>query len=299
MGFAGILAARLLGRFAPRRCRWPIGKSGLCSRPIGKLERAEGAGPGAVLPRKSRVGRGAALSGAERGAERLGLGMAPGLLGPRLGPLCSRLFARYFQAGAATKKAKAEGSEAGAASPLSPEQLERIRRNKEAALQRLADRNVPPGFGESWRRQLAKEFSKPYFMEVSVGPVPGSRPGSLSPVPADPPALPAADGLRGGGEEAAHRVPAPGAGLHLDADVRHQGCEWGCGGAGLRGGGADTAVGSWGLPRCGCCWLLAPMGPALLVSSHTQVRFWCFITGCGLSLRITVGLLTLFLVLPA
>uniref|UniRef100_A0A8B9T4S1 Uracil-DNA glycosylase n=1 Tax=Anas platyrhynchos TaxID=8839 RepID=A0A8B9T4S1_ANAPL len=69
-------------------------------------------------------------------------------------------------AGAATKKAKAEGSEAGAASPLSPEQLERIRRNKEAALQRLADRNVPPGFGESWRRQLAKEFSKPYFMEL-------------------------------------------------------------------------------------------------------------------------------------
>lgn len=298
MGFAGILAARLLGRFAPRRCRWPIGKSGLCPRPIGKLERAEGAGPGAVLPRKSRVGRGAALSGAERGAERLGLGMAPGLLGPRLGPLCSRLFARYFQAGAATKKAKAEGSEAGAASPLSPEQLERIRRNKEAALQRLADRNVPPGFGESWRRQLAKEFSKPYFMEVSVGPVPGSCPGSLPPVPADPPALPAADGLRGGGEEAAHRVPAPGAGLHLDTDVRHQGCEWGCGGVSLWGG-ADTAVGSWGLPWCGCCWLLAPMGPALLVSSHTQVRFWCFITGCGLSLRIAVGLLTLFLVLPA
>ncbi|NWH68657.1 UNG glycosylase, partial [Geococcyx californianus] len=67
----------------------------------------------------------------------------------------------------ATKKAKAAGDEAGKASPLSPEQLERIHRNKELALQRLAERNVPPGFGESWRRQLAGEFSKPYFMEVS------------------------------------------------------------------------------------------------------------------------------------
>lgn len=233
VGSAGILAARLLGRFAPRRCCWPIGRSGLCPQPIGKSESTPGAGRGAGFAAKKPRGARAPRGRPKRGGERLGLGMAPGLLGPRLGPLCSRLFARYFQAGAAAKKAKAEGSEAGAASPLSPEQLERIRRNKEAALQRLADRNVPPGFGESWRRQLAKEFSKPYFIEVSVGPVPGSYPGSLPPVPADLPALPAADGLRGGGEEAAHRVPAPGAGLHLDADVRHQGCEWGCGGASL------------------------------------------------------------------
>ncbi|KFQ90526.1 Uracil-DNA glycosylase, partial [Nipponia nippon] len=84
-------------------------------------------------------------------------------------PLCSRLFARRFQVSAAKKaKATATGDEAGKASPLSPEQLERIRKNKEAALQRLAERNVPPGFGESWRRQLAGEFSKPYFMEVSA-----------------------------------------------------------------------------------------------------------------------------------
>ncbi|KAF1599229.1 Uracil-DNA glycosylase, partial [Eudyptes chrysolophus] len=66
----------------------------------------------------------------------------------------------------AAKRAKAAGDEAGKASPLSPEQLERIRKNKEAALQRLAERNVPPGFGESWRRQLAGEFSKPYFVEL-------------------------------------------------------------------------------------------------------------------------------------
>ncbi|NXD12625.1 UNG glycosylase, partial [Nothocercus nigrocapillus] len=64
------------------------------------------------------------------------------------------------------KKAKAAEGEAGPASPLSAQQLERIRRNKEAALQRLAERNVPPGFGESWRRQLGGEFSKPYFMEL-------------------------------------------------------------------------------------------------------------------------------------
>ncbi|KAM6052423.1 uracil-DNA glycosylase isoform 3-T3 [Chlamydotis macqueenii] len=88
------------------------------------------------------------------------------LLGLRLGrraprPLCSPLFARPFQLSAA-KKAKAESG----ASPLSPEQLERIRRNKEAARQRLAERNVPPGFGESWRRQLEGEFSKPYFVEL-------------------------------------------------------------------------------------------------------------------------------------
>ncbi|NXK84517.1 UNG glycosylase, partial [Amazona guildingii] len=66
----------------------------------------------------------------------------------------------------AAKKAKAAGGESGEASLLSPQQLERIRKNKEAARQRLAERNVPPGFGESWRRQLAAEFSKPYFVEL-------------------------------------------------------------------------------------------------------------------------------------
>ncbi|NXU56560.1 UNG glycosylase, partial [Turnix velox] len=69
----------------------------------------------------------------------------------------------------AAKKAKAAGDEPGPASPpLSPELQERIRKNKEVARERLAQRNVPPGFGESWRRQLAGEFSKPYFLDVSV-----------------------------------------------------------------------------------------------------------------------------------
>lgn len=95
--------------------------------------------------------------------------LRPGLCRARLGLAapwshCSRFFLRPFQVSAA-KKVKAAGDESGPA--LSPEQQERIRRNKEAAKQRLAERSVPPGFGESWRRQLAGEFSKPYFTEVS------------------------------------------------------------------------------------------------------------------------------------
>lgn len=94
------------------------------------------------------------------------------LLGKRLGraslrPLCSGLFSRRLQDDAA-KRQKTSDREAGRASALSPEQLERMRRNKELALRRLNERNVPPGFGESWRRQLAAEFTKPYFVDVSV-----------------------------------------------------------------------------------------------------------------------------------
>ncbi|KAF1553073.1 Uracil-DNA glycosylase, partial [Eudyptula albosignata] len=88
----------------------------------------------------------------------------------------------------AAKRAKAAGDEAGKASPLSPEQLERIRKNKEAALQRLAERNVPPGFGESWRRHLAGEFSKPYFVEVSAAGLRGRRPPAVPGL--NPPSLP-------------------------------------------------------------------------------------------------------------
>ncbi|XP_062999745.1 uracil-DNA glycosylase [Elgaria multicarinata webbii] len=53
--------------------------------------------------------------------------------------------------------------------PLSPEQLDRIRRNKEAALQRLGARAsvvVPPEIAEPWRVALAAEFSKPYFAQL-------------------------------------------------------------------------------------------------------------------------------------
>nr|XP_020657531.1 uracil-DNA glycosylase [Pogona vitticeps] len=54
-------------------------------------------------------------------------------------------------------------------SPLTPEQLERIRKNKEAARQRLAARTanlIPPDLTGSWRVALAEEFSKPYFAEL-------------------------------------------------------------------------------------------------------------------------------------
>ncbi|KAM4053105.1 uracil-DNA glycosylase isoform 2-T2 [Anomaloglossus baeobatrachus] len=52
--------------------------------------------------------------------------------------------------------------------PLSPEQLDRIQRNKSAALQRLAARHVPEGFGDSWRQELLAEFTKPYFTKIKV-----------------------------------------------------------------------------------------------------------------------------------
>uniref|UniRef100_A0A8B9MSH2 Uracil-DNA glycosylase n=1 Tax=Accipiter nisus TaxID=211598 RepID=A0A8B9MSH2_9AVES len=134
---------------------------------------------GAAAPRRA-VRRVVSCVAGAMGAARLQLlGVRLGRCVPRL--LCSRLSARHFQASAAkkakaagdeagqasaAKKAKAAGDEAGQASPLSPEQVERIRKNKEAALHRLAERNVPAGFGESWRRQLAGEFSKPYFVEL-------------------------------------------------------------------------------------------------------------------------------------
>ncbi|EMP37160.1 Uracil-DNA glycosylase [Chelonia mydas] len=88
-----------------------------------------------------------------------------------LRPPCSRLLCRDRQANVA-KKQKPVEDESGKASPcsppLSPEQLERIRRNKEAALQRLASRSVPAGFGEGWRRPLAGEFTKPYFSQLTA-----------------------------------------------------------------------------------------------------------------------------------
>lgn len=51
-------------------------------------------------------------------------------------------------------------------SPLSPEQLDKIARNKKAALEKLASGLTPQGFSESWRRELWSEFSKPYFKDV-------------------------------------------------------------------------------------------------------------------------------------
>ncbi|KAK5871451.1 hypothetical protein PBY51_004333 [Eleginops maclovinus] len=50
--------------------------------------------------------------------------------------------------------------------PLSPEQLDRIARNKRAALEKIISAQTPPGFGESWREGLSTEFGKPYFKKL-------------------------------------------------------------------------------------------------------------------------------------
>ncbi|XP_078106817.1 uracil-DNA glycosylase isoform X2 [Sander vitreus] len=51
--------------------------------------------------------------------------------------------------------------------PLSPEQLDRIARNKRAALEKLhSSAQTPPGFGRSWREGLSGEFGKPYFKKL-------------------------------------------------------------------------------------------------------------------------------------
>lgn len=63
--------------------------------------------------------------------------------------------------------------------PLSPEQLDRIARNKRAALQKLTSVQTPPGFGESWRNGLSAEFAKPYFKQVRG---PADRPRAASSV---------------------------------------------------------------------------------------------------------------------
>lgn len=91
---------------------------------------------------------------------------------PGRGPLCilTRLCRDPLQVRPA-QKARAEPEEPGTppSSPLSPEQLVRIQKNKAAALLRLAARNVPVGFGESWKQHLSGEFGKPYFIKVNEG----------------------------------------------------------------------------------------------------------------------------------
>uniref|UniRef100_A0A8V8TQ70 Uracil DNA glycosylase n=1 Tax=Homo sapiens TaxID=9606 RepID=A0A8V8TQ70_HUMAN len=96
-------------------------------------------------------------------------GLGRKLRTPGKGPLqlLSRLCGDHLQAIPA-KKAPAGQEEPGTppSSPLSAEQLDRIQRNKAAALLRLAARNVPVGFGESWKKHLSGEFGKPYFIKL-------------------------------------------------------------------------------------------------------------------------------------
>ncbi|KAI4875761.1 hypothetical protein NFI96_024263, partial [Prochilodus magdalenae] len=49
---------------------------------------------------------------------------------------------------------------------LSAEQLKQIEQNRRAALDRLFARNVPVPIGESWRKHIGDEFSKPYFIKL-------------------------------------------------------------------------------------------------------------------------------------
>ncbi|XP_063171741.1 uracil-DNA glycosylase isoform X1 [Candoia aspera] len=75
---------------------------------------------------------------------------------------------RFFSLFQAAKRPK-NGSCSPRSPPLSPQQVERIRKNKEAALQRLATRTaryIPAELGQSWRVSLAGEFSKPYFAQL-------------------------------------------------------------------------------------------------------------------------------------
>ncbi|XP_046872813.1 uracil DNA glycosylase a [Hypomesus transpacificus] len=67
------------------------------------------------------------------------------------------------------KKLKTSDDKAAPSSSyrLSPEQLERIAQNKREALaKRDLGSQIPEGFGESWKKALGAEFSKPYFNEL-------------------------------------------------------------------------------------------------------------------------------------
>ena len=116
--------------------------------------------------------------------------------------------------------------------PLSPDQLDRIARNKRAALEKLASAQTPPGFGESWRNGLSAEFGKPYFRRVR-GPtiiiITLLMLSLLFATVLKAPRLfffPTVDELRVWGEETPHGVPTCWASLHLDTDVRHPGCKF-------------------------------------------------------------------------
>lgn len=94
------------------------------------------------------------------------------LRGTRFSPaLCFAQYTKILQKKQKCASVLAE-QQSPPSSPLSPEQLERIARNKRAALERLASAQTPPGFGESWRKELAAEFGKPYFRQVRRGDFP-------------------------------------------------------------------------------------------------------------------------------
>ncbi|XP_061071815.1 uracil-DNA glycosylase isoform X3 [Conger conger] len=80
--------------------------------------------------------------------------------------LFTRCITKYTKISTTAKRRKPASGEPPGSPLLSSEQLDRIERNRKDALQRLAARNVPPGFGESWHKALGEEFAKPYFTRV-------------------------------------------------------------------------------------------------------------------------------------
>ncbi len=54
--------------------------------------------------------------------------------------------------------------------PLSPEQRERIDKNRLIALEKLEEKSI--SMGETWKAALAPEFKKEYFIKVNNGPAP-------------------------------------------------------------------------------------------------------------------------------
>uniref|UniRef100_A0A4W5M7U6 Uracil-DNA glycosylase n=1 Tax=Hucho hucho TaxID=62062 RepID=A0A4W5M7U6_9TELE len=63
-------------------------------------------------------------------------------------------------------KLSGNGTTESPPSPVCPELLARIAKNKQAALEKLCASNAPDEFGESWRKSLYAEFGKPYFRNL-------------------------------------------------------------------------------------------------------------------------------------
>ncbi|KAM8865288.1 uracil-DNA glycosylase isoform 3-T3 [Synchiropus picturatus] len=64
------------------------------------------------------------------------------------------------------RKRRASEPSGSREAPLSPEEVDRMTRNKKLALEKLTSGRTPPGFGESWRQALSPEFAKPYFKQL-------------------------------------------------------------------------------------------------------------------------------------
>uniref|UniRef100_A0A8C1XC04 Uracil-DNA glycosylase n=1 Tax=Cyprinus carpio TaxID=7962 RepID=A0A8C1XC04_CYPCA len=76
----------------------------------------------------------------------------------------TRSSSKYIKILSQEKKLKLERNDVTSSLSLSPEQLERISKNKKAALERFAANQAEPnGIGESWKKALNAEFGKPYF----------------------------------------------------------------------------------------------------------------------------------------